>query len=290
MAAFVYYITLPVLYFISLLPFRLLYIVSDFLYIFLYRILLYRTKVVNENLRKSFPEKSEEEIRSIQNRFYHFLFDLILESFKTLTISPKSLLERVKMDDGGIFKKFYEMNQSIIIAMGHLGNWELGGARFSQEKYHQLYVIYHPLKNEYFNDLTVKMRTRLGNGLYSMNETLRGMLKNKDKITATAFIADQTPSPKGAYWTTFLNQSTPVFTGLAKIAKKLDYPIIYVSVKRQSRGFYILQSELLIEHPALLNEDEISEMYTKRLEKDIMECPEIWLWSHRRWKHKKPNE
>jgi KDO2-lipid IV(A) lauroyltransferase len=173
--------------------------------------------------------------------------------------------------------------------MGHYGNWELGGARFSQGPMHQLYVIYHPLKNKYFDGMMYHMRTRLGNKLYARNDSYRGMVRNKDEVTATAFIADQTPSPKGAYWTTFLNQDTPVFVGTAKIAKKLDYPIIYITVNRPKRGHYIVSSELLIEHPATLTEDEISELHTKKLEKDIRENPEIWLWTHRRWKHENPD-
>ena len=132
------------------------------------------------------------------------------------------------------------------------------------------------------------MRTRLGNKLYAMKDTFKGMVRDRNETTATAFIADQTPSPQGAYWTTFLNQETPVFTGTAKISRKLDYPIVYISVKRPKRGYYNVEGELLIEHPGNYTEDEISEMHTRRLERDIVENPEIWLWTHRRWKHKKP--
>ena len=131
------------------------------------------------------------------------------------------------------------------------------------------------------------MRTRLGNKLYSMNDVLRGMLKDRDKLTATAFIADQTPSHQSVYWTNFLNQDTPIFTGTAKIAKKLNYPVIYVSMQRPKRGIYHITTELLIEDPKNYAEDDISEMHTRRLEKDIQECPEIWLWTHRRWKFKR---
>ena len=134
------------------------------------------------------------------------------------------------------------------------------------------------------------MRTRLGNKLYAMKDSYRGMISNRKEVTATAFIADQTPLPKGAYWTTFLNQDTPIFFGTAKIAKKLNYPVIYVSIKRPRRGHYEISAELLIQHPDSLSENEISERHTRRLERDIRENPHIWLWSHRRWKHKNPNE
>jgi len=242
------------------------------------------------NLRNSFPEKSEVEIKKIQDKFYHYFCDLILETVKTLTIKPDILKKHVIFNDMTVFENFYNQRQSVIIVMGHQGNWELGGARFSQDPYHQLFVIYHPMTNKYFDRLVYHMRTRLGNKLYTMKDTFRGMLRNKNEVTATAFIADQTPSPNGAYWTTFLNQDTPIFVGTAKIAKKLDYPIIYVSVNRPKRGQYEVTSELLIDNPSSLTEDEISELHTCRLERDIKENPEIWLWSHRRWKHKKPKD
>jgi len=133
------------------------------------------------------------------------------------------------------------------------------------------------------------MRTRLGNRLYAMNETLRGMVRDRKELTATAFIADQTPQPNGAYWTTFLNQDTPVFTGTEKIAQKFKYPVIYIAIKRPKRGLYEMSAELLVEHPENTTENEISELHTKRLERDIVENPEIWLWTHRRWKHKRNN-
>ena len=290
MAAISYYIVLPLIYAISLLPFRLLYLLSDLTYLLLYKLIRYRTKVVRVNLENSFPEKSAQEIKRIEIQFYRYFCDLILETVKTLTIKPHALKKHVKIDDTTVFRNLYKQGQSVIIVMGHLGNWELGGARFSLDPYHQLFVVYHPLSNKYLDRLVYNMRTRLGNRLYAMKDTFRGMILNKNEVTATAFIADQTPLPKGAYWTTFLNQDTPIFVGTAKIAKKLNYPIIYVSVKRPKRGYYEISSELLIQNPTSLTENEISECHTRRLERDIRDNPHIWLWTHRRWKHKKLNE
>jgi KDO2-lipid IV(A) lauroyltransferase len=153
---------------------------------------------------------------------------------------------------------------------------------------HQLYVIYHPLANRHFDELFTKMRTRSGIKLYAMKGAFKAMLKNRDQLTATAFIADQTPRPDNAHWMTFLNQDTPVFRGTENISKTLDYPVIYVSVIREKRGLYRLHTELLAEHPKQFAENEITEMHTRRLERDIIEQPETWLWSHRRWKHKRP--
>lgn len=288
MKAISYYLVLPLLYAISLLPFWAMYLLSDGLYVIVYRVVGYRKKVVQTNLRNAFPEKTAQEIQDIQRQFYKYFCDLILETLKTLTIRPKALLQRLSFENGDLYERFFREKQSVIIVMGHLGNWELAGARFSQTEYHQLFVIYHPLANKYFNNLVTYMRTRLGNKLYTMQETFRGMVKNRNEVTATAFIADQTPQPQGAYWTTFLNQETPVFRGTAKVAKKLKYPIIYASIIRTKRGYYRIVNELLVEDPTQLSEDEISELHTRRLEADIVESPAHWLWTHRRWKHKKP--
>ncbi len=289
-AAAIYYICLPLIYAVSLLPFRLLYLLSDIGYLVIYKLIRYRTRVVRANLENAFPEKSVAEIKKIETEFYRYFCDLILETVKTLTIKPKALEKHVKFADTTVFENLYKQGQSVIIVMGHLGNWEMGGARFSLYPYHQLFIIYHRLSNKYLDRLVYYMRTRLGNKLYVMKDTYRGMILNRNEITATAFIADQTPLPKGAYWTTFLNQDTPIFVGTAKIAKKLNYPIIYVSITRPKRGCYEINGELLIETPHAFAENEISECHTRRLERDIRENPHIWLWTHRRWKHKKFNE
>ena len=132
------------------------------------------------------------------------------------------------------------------------------------------------------------MRTRLGNKLYAMNDTMKGMLRDRGQVTATAFIADQTPPPEGAFWTTFLNQDTPVFFGTEKIARKLGYPVVYVGVERTGRGHYAMRFEELTAEPGGTGEGTISLLHTRRLEEDIRRLPAFWLWSHRRWKHKRP--
>jgi KDO2-lipid IV(A) lauroyltransferase len=215
----------------------------------------------------------------------------MVETIKTLTITKKQAKERCKFNNLEVFEKYYQQNQHIILVLGHYGNWELAGAGMNAQSAYQLYVIYKPLANKYFNRLIIKMRTRLGNSLIPMKETFRQMLViNKDKKpSAVAFIADQTPAPENAYWTTFLNQETPVFWGTELIARKLNFPIIYTSIKRVKRGYYEIDLEVLEAHPKNTKEGEISEKHTKRLEKDIINCPEIWLWTHRRWKHKKPS-
>lgn len=287
MNAIVYYISLPFIFAISIMPFWLLYRLSDLAYFLLYYILGYRKKVVFTNLKNSFPNKTENEILSIQKKFYKYFCDLVLETIKSLTISPNNLRKRIRFEDVDLFQEYSKVNQSVIIAMGHFGNWELGGARFAVEPIHQLYVIYHPLQNKHFNNLIIRMRTRLGNGLYPMKESFKQILANRNNLTATAFIADQTPSPKGAYWTNFLNQDTPVFIGMGKISNKMNYPIIYVGIERLKRGYYEMKAERLIKDPKEVQAEEIVEKFTRRLEKDIERVPHIWLWTHRRWKHKR---
>ena len=290
MNTIIYYLVLPFLYLISYLPFRVLYLFSDLMYVLIYKTFGYRKKVVTRNLENAFPEKSADEIETIRSGFYRYLCDLSLETIKTLSISPAAIKKHINYEDISVFEDYYNKNQSVIIIMGHLGNWELGGAYFSQLPVHQLYVIYHPLVNKHFDQLFYRMRTRLGTKLYPMKDTFRGMIKNRKELTATAFIADQTPSPDNAHWMTFMNQDTPVFKGTEIIASKLNSPIIYISIIREKRGLYRLHSELLVEKPQELSENEVTEIHTRRLEQDIINYPETWLWSHRRWKHKRPGK
>lgn len=287
MKAIVYYLSLPFLYLVSIVPFAWIYRISDFLYFILYRLGSYRKNIVHTNLKNSFPDKNEVERLQIQQNFYRFFFDLMLETIKTMSISPEELRKRILFEDTSILHKYAELQQSIIIVMGHFGNWELGGARFAIDDFHKLVVVYHPLQNEYFDQLMYKMRTRLGNGLYTMKNTLRGMIEHKNQLTATAFIADQTPPRHGAYWMDFLNQDTPVFTGTGKIANKFNYPVIYASVKRTKRGYYTILLEELCANPSQTEPEEIVAQFFRKLEQDIREMPETWLWTHRRWKRQR---
>ena len=186
-----------------------------------------------------------------------------------------------------LFSKLTGENKSFLLVLGHIGNWEWAGHSFSLLLKHQLYVIYHPVANKYFDRLMYHIRTRNGTRLIAMKNTFREMLAHKNELNSTAFIADQTPQPDNAYWTTFLNQDTPVFKGPEVIAKKMNLVVVYTCVKKVKRGYYEIFAEILIENPASTADGEISEMHTRRLEQDIIAQPENWLWSHRRWKHKR---
>lgn len=284
-----FYILLPFLYFISILPFPIFYLVSDFFFFLLYYLIGYRRKLVYQNLKNSFPDKSHAQIKKIEIDFYRHLCDLFLETFKTLTISKKEAIKRclITSQTQLLFDKLHAEKKSCIIVMGHFGNWEWAGNSFGLVCKQKLYVIYHPLHNRHFNNLIFKIRTRFGNGLYAMRDTIREMIKNKNEVNATAFIADQTPAPEGAYWSNFLNQETPIFMGAEKIAQKLNLPVVFVTVNRKKRGFYEVHSEILVNDSKTTKTGEISELHTKKLEVDIKSQPEIWLWSHRRWKYKR---
>lgn len=276
-------------YFISILPFPVLYLLSDVVFCLLYYVAGYRKKVVRQNLANAFPEKSSAERARICRNYYRYFCDLFLETFKTLTISKTSMIKHCALtpESVALFKRLHAEGQSVVLVMGHKGNWEWAGNTFSILCPQQLYVVYHPLANKYYNGLMYKMRTRFGTKLIAMNDTFREMVKLKGEVNATALIADQSPRPDTAQWVTFLQQDTPVFTGTERIASKMNYQVVYVSVNRIKRGYYTVSAEVLVESPAREPQGNVTALHTARLEADIIQQPETWLWSHRRWKHKR---
>ncbi|MCK5815661.1 MAG: lysophospholipid acyltransferase family protein [Flavobacteriaceae bacterium] len=288
------YLITPIVYIISLLPFWVLYRISDFINFIIFKIIGYRKDIIHTNLKNSFPNKSKSEINEIHKKFNRFFCDLIVETIKTLTISKKTGEKRCSFDDESVklLDQLHKDHKKIILVLGHQGNWEIAGVGMNSQCKQQLYIIYHPLSNPYLNQLIIKMRTKLGNRLIPMKDVFRKMIgdRKNDEVSAVAFIADQTPPKDNAYWTTFLNQDTPVFWGTEIIASKLNYPVVYISISQAKRGYYNMTAEMLCENPKDTSKGEISEMHTKKLEKDIIKQPEIWLWSHRRWKHKRPAE
>ncbi|MFN6944180.1 MAG: lysophospholipid acyltransferase family protein [Cytophagaceae bacterium] len=276
------------IYALSLLPLRVLYLISDFLFVLVFYVFKYRRTVVQENLANAFPEKTPRERRQIEKKFFRYLCDLMVEILKKLTLSKKEGYRRCSLKNADLTQRLAQENKNIIAVTGHYANWEWGDLCLGAKVTHQVYAIYKPLSNKPFNSLMKKMRTRFGMKLISMRETYRAVVSNNDHLNATYFIADQTPSAEGAYWTRFLNQDTAVFKGAARIAKKMGYPVLYVVTRRKGRGIYEMELELIVEDPSTLTEEEICELYTRRLEEDILKEPELWLWSHRRWKHKRP--
>ncbi len=288
--ALTYYCLVPFLYFLSFLPWPVLFVISDISFLFLYYIWGYRRKIVMMNLSLSFPEKSNKELKAIEYRFYRYFTDMILEMLKLVTMSPAQKLARCKMDTEtqSLFKDLYTKGKKAILVMGHYGNWEYCPNGLPLQTDYQTYVIYHPISNPYFNRLMSRMRTSTSCKLYSMTETLKGMIGNRNELNMTAFLGDQSPDPKSAYWTRFLNQDTAVFFGTEKIAQKLQMAVIYGSMERIGRGRYVYHTKLICEDASKTNPGEITDSHVQLLEQDIRNAPHYWLWTHRRWKHKKP--
>ena len=286
MQGVVFYLVYPIIYLVACLPFRLLYGLSDFLY-FLLKLTGYRREVVVSNLRNSFPEKTDQEIRTLADSYFRYLCDLTLETLKTLTMTEREARERCEFHGKEIIDRLYEKKQSFIIAMGHLGNWEWAGPSFSLNNKHQLVVIYRPLSNPYFEKMTVGMRTKWNTQITPVALTLRDMVARRKTTTATVLVADQSAFGDKGYWTKFLNQDTCVFTGPEKLSTKFNYPIVFLYIKRKKRGWYDVFVEMLVEEPTKTVENEISETFIRRLEKEILLDPVTWLWSHKRWKYKR---
>ena len=275
------------LYLISLLPFWLLYGIADVLFVFLYYIINYRRDVVQENLRNSFPEKTEKELRYIEKEYFKYLADLIVETIKTISISEEEILKRVTSTNPELLKKYFAQGKSVIAVSGHYCNWEYAAMNFSADSDKKFMIIYKPLSNDIFDDFFVKVRSRFGGIPVSMNQTMRKMVEYKNEQTVSVLVGDQTPVRSEAnYFTTFLNQPTPVFLGIEKLAKLLDDVVVFYDMKRVKRGFYTYTLIPLIENAKQTAPHEITEAHVKCLEAIIREKPQYWLWSHRRWKFK----
>lgn len=284
-------VVLPPLYFISILPFWLLRLKASGLYVLVYYFVGYRKKVVIQNLKNSFPEKSDEEIKKICKSFYKHFCDVIFEILKLLTISDKSFKKHFVFTQNAIeiIGSYEKKKQSWIGVMGHCGNWEWG-AIAHQFYFSQLITgVYHPLSNKSFDTFMLNLRGRKGGNIVAMKNLYRELLslKQKNIPTCVGLIADQAPPPESAYWTTFLNQDTPVFNGAEKLAKKFNYPVVFVPVIKRKRSFYEMDAVVITENPNELVDSVISELHAKALEKNILQQPHTWLWTHKRWKHKR---
>lgn len=281
--AIYYILILP----ISLLPYPILYLISDFTYLLIYKIIGYRKKVVLTNLTNSFPKKNKQELDSIMSDFYRHLCDIIMESLKGFTISEKQLKSRLVIKNPELSNSFAEKGQSIIFVGGHYNNWEICAQAFSMYSKHNCIGIYKPLSNKFLNKKIYSSRTKYGTSLVSMKQAKKSFIKS-DKAKAIVFGSDQNPAnPKRAYWLRFLNQDTAVLFGAEKYAKEYDFPVIYVSISKVKRGYYEAEYSLITDNPSKKEHGKITKEFTKRLEQDIIKQPQYWLWSHRRWKHKR---
>lgn len=285
---FLYYILLGVWYLFSLLPLRIHYIISDFLFWLLYKVIGYRRRVVWKNLSASFPEKSQAELKDIECGFYHFLCDYFVETVKMMTISKKEIKKRMVFKGIEDLDEVIESGQSIALYLGHYCNWEwVTSMPLWVTPKVQCGQIYHPLENKYFDKLLLRSRQRLDALCISMQDTLREVVryKREGQPIMIGYISDQAPNWVNIHhWVDFLNQDTPVFTGTERIVKKMNHAVFYVDMRRIKRGYYEAEFKLMTRAPKELEDFKLTDMYFDMLEKSIRRAPEFWLWSHNRWK------
>ncbi|OFX22003.1 MAG: hypothetical protein A2041_12310 [Bacteroidetes bacterium GWA2_31_9b] len=273
---------------IAIIPFWFLYGFSDFLAFLLYYVFKYRKETILTNLRNSFPEKSEKEIRSIAKKAYRNLSDIIIESIKAFTISNKRICNRFKIINPELLDEYYSKNQSIIGVTGHYGNWEWGALAGGLQIKHKGIAIYKPLSNKYIDKFLRRTRAANGATLESIKSTSNTFEKHAHETCIFMLVADQSPTNmKEAVWTTFLNQETACLHGPEKYAKRFNYPIVFVNIQRIKRGYYELRFSKLVDEPLKTSDGEITKIYMSKLEEIIKAKPENWLWSHRRWKRKR---
>ena len=279
-------------YLISLLPFRMLYALSDFSFFMLYAVFKYRRNVVEMNLRNSFPEKSPDEIKKISKRFYKHFCDITIESVKALSMVPAAISQRFRITNPELLEKYYKEQRSVILYTAHYGNWEWL-AFLPLSTTYTASTFYQPLSNSYYDGLMKLIRGRFGVICIESSKGYKQLLqfKKENILTITYMVGDQRPGKKSTmYWTTFLNQQTAFLTGAEVIARKTNQVLLYPSYKKVKRGYYELTFVLLDDQPQEHPEFSVIEKYISAIEENICIIPEMWLWSHRRWKLKVPEQ
>jgi len=265
-----------------------MYFMSDILYVLFYYILKYRYKVVRTNYENAFPEKSSAQIKTEIKQFYHYLCDLTLETIKGLTADDDEIIRRCKITNPDLLNHYFEQNKSILVLASHYCNYEWG-TRIGKQLKHRVMGIYKPLKNPLIDQYLREGRTQDTVIIVPMKSTFKAIEQYSDQPLCAVLIADQSPRDKDtAFWFPFLNQDTPFLRGPNDISRHFDTPVFYADEQRVSRGYYTITFSLLCENPKEVGEGEMIRMYKDRLEKAIRQKPAFWLWSHKRWKHQRP--
>jgi Kdo2-lipid IVA lauroyltransferase/acyltransferase len=273
---------------ISLLPFPVLYLLSDGFYVIVYKVIGYRRKVVYQNIANSFPEKSQAEHLQIVSAFYRHFCDLLVESIKVFTISQQEVRQRSKVINPEFIDRFFDKGQSVIIAGGHYNNWELFAVAIDSEIKHKSVALYKTLKNEFFDKKMRASRGKYGLKMIS-TKVAKQEFETTDGLKAIIFGFDQSPgNVSNCYWGTFLNQDTPMIFGVEKYAKEYDFPVLFLRINKVKRGHYTYEYLDAIEEPRSTSYGEITTRINYLLEQDIIAQPQYYLWSHKRWKHKRP--
>ncbi len=272
-------------YLLSLLPFWIIYGIARFAYFLLFYVAGYRKKVVFQNLRNSFPDKSEKEIKEDAQKFYKHFCEVFLEAVKLLTISPKNIKKRYSFKNPELLNNLYKEEKSIILYSAHFGNWEWMSCLPLYTPY-KFMSFYQKQSNKYFNDFMLLLRERFGNQCIESQSGFKELVKNnrEGNLTITYVIGDQSPMTKSSmHWTTFLNQDTAFLVGADRMAKKCNQLLVYPHVTQPKLGYYEIEFKII----PMEDESDPIELYARLLEKNIKQQPELWLWSHRRWKRKR---
>ncbi len=281
---FFYGILIP----ISYLPYSVLYFISDGLYVVIYKLVGYRKKVVLQNIANSFPDKTSAEHLKIVNAFYKHLCDLVVESIKGFTISEEEVKQRMKVINPEYIDRFFDKGQSVILAGGHYNNWELFAVAIDAPIKHKAVALYKPLSNKFFDEKMRSSRSKYGLEMISTKAS-REEFEKTDGLRVIILGVDQFPGRStNCYWSTFLNQDTAMIFGAEKYAKEYNYPVLYGRINKVKRGHYAFEFSDAIEEPQQTGYGEITKTINYLLEKDIIARPQYWLWSHKRWKHKRP--
>jgi KDO2-lipid IV(A) lauroyltransferase len=252
----------------------------------LYYVIGYRKLVVCENLRRSFPTKTEQERLVIEKTYFRFLADNLIESLKSLSMGKESYRKRFHLKNPEVITQFTNKNQSILLAMSHYANWEWSAPGLTLQIPVKTILVYKPLSNTSVEKIINAIRSQFGALMVPMKKAIRTIVEHQGETTITFMVSDQTPSASdNMHFVDFLNQPTAVFKGLEKIAKLTKSPIVYMHVERGKRGYYQAEFSVLEANPLATTENEITEKYNKKLENIIVAKPAYWLWSHKRWKH-----
>lgn len=282
-----YYLLLGFWYLLSLLPLWVHYLLGDLLYIIAYQMVGYRKKVVRNNLKTSFPEKTEKELLQIEKGFYHFLGDYLAESIKLMSISRKNLKKRLVFKGTNLVDLCVNEGQSCAVYLGHYCNWEwITSLPLWVTSKAQCGQIYHPLENLVTDLAFLRLRQRFGAVCIPMQDTLRKVLEyQRDKQPIViGYISDQKPFWTNIHhWVDFLHHDTPVLTGTERIARKVKHAVFYLDVRRIRRGYYEAEFRLITREPQKMPEYRLTDVYYELLEASIRRAPEFWLWSHKRW-------
>ena len=272
----------------SFLPLWVHYILSDFIYLIVYKVVGYRTGIVRRNLAHSFPDKGEDELRRIERRFYRWFCDYLVETIKLITISRSQLRRRMVFKGTEFIDQAVADGQSCAVYLGHYCNWEwITSLPLWVTDKAQCGQIYHVLENNTFDQLFLMLRQRMGAVCIPMAETLRFLVKSKreNKPVVIGYISDQIPFWNNIHhWKEFLSQDTPVLTGTERLARQTGHAVFYMDVRRPRRGYYEAEIRLITREPKKLQEFELTDKYFDMLEETIRRAPEYWLWTHNRWK------